>query len=212
MAANQFLSLPAAAAGVAPVSGGSAWAFGTAVVLSSSTTTGMRVLGLQFQNTDIPALDTGQDILFEITVNEVTKLQIPFNMKADTLVGYVQTSSASIQSFYLPEPYYIPSGSSVWIKVTDSIAAALTYSGVKLIYEDTGPLFTQAAYRFYEDGTETASTAIAAQNTNITENVDGGDQNIQVRIRLQSTGAVGDSTDDYQLQVSVNGGSYENVV
>src|SRR3990167_8094614 len=63
------------------------------------------------------------------------KLQIPFNMKADTLVGYNTASTASIQAFYLPEPYVIPAGAAIAVRVTDSIAAALTYAGVKLLYE-----------------------------------------------------------------------------
>jgi hypothetical protein len=108
--------------------------FGSAVTLSASLPTDIYVVALQFQNTDIPAIDVNQDILFEVTVGGTTKLQIPFNMKADTLVGYVQTSTASIQGFYLPEPFVIPAGSAVAVKVTDSIAAALTYNGVKLLY------------------------------------------------------------------------------
>jgi hypothetical protein len=71
---------------------------------------------------------------------------------------------------------------------------------------------TQAAYRFYEDGAESSSTAIAAQDTNITEDVSGGDQNIQLRVRLQETaGVAGASTDDYQLQYQYNGGTWYDV-
>jgi hypothetical protein len=133
-AKSRFYSLPADATGAAPVSGASAWAFGSAVTLSASLPTDIYVIGIQFQNTDIPALDVNQDILFEVTVGGTTKLQVPFNMNADTLVGYNFTSTASIQAFYFPEPYVIPAGSAVAVKVTDSIAAALTYNGVKLIY------------------------------------------------------------------------------
>lgn len=75
----------------------------------------------------------------------------------------------------------------------------------------SNPTLTQAAFRFYEDGTESGSTAIDAQNTNITRNVDS-DSNLQLRIRIQESGAVaGAGTDDYQLQYSLNGGSYTNV-
>src|SRR6478672_579168 len=68
---------------------------------------------------------------------------------------------------------------------------------------------TQAAYRFYEDGTEAGSTAIAAQTTNITRDVTS-DSNLQLRVRLQETngGVGGLATDDYQLQYSQNGGTY----
>jgi len=75
------------------------------------------------------------------------------------------------------------------------------------------PLFTQAAFRFYEDGTESGSTAIDTQDTNITRDVSGGDSNLQLRVRLQETNAViALTTDDYQLQYELNdSASWENV-
>jgi len=136
MATTQILSLPATVAGATPASSGTAWAFGSDVTLSASLSTTINVIGIQFQNTDIPAIDVNQHILFEITVGGVTKLQIPFNMKADSLVGYNYTSGSSIQAFYLPEPYVIVAGSAVVVKVTDSISSALTYSGFKLLYQE----------------------------------------------------------------------------
>jgi hypothetical protein len=70
---------------------------------------------------------------------------------------------------------------------------------------------SQTAFRFYEDGTETGSTAIDAQDTDITRDVTS-DSNLQLRVRLQETqGAAGASTDDYQLQYSKNGGSQTNI-
>lgn len=157
MAVNQFLSIPAAATGAAPVSSATAWTFGTAVSISSATTVDMVVIGFQFQNTDIPALDVNQNILFEVTVGGVTKLQIPFNMKADTLVGYDFANSSAIQAFYFPEPYYIPRGSNVQVKVTDSIAAALTYNGVKLLYQELPqPLIETLTDNFDDNSVDTA--------------------------------------------------------
>ena len=71
---------------------------------------------------------------------------------------------------------------------------------------------TQAAFRFYEDGTETGSTATDAQDTNITRNV-ASDSNIQLRLRMQETVASsGLSTDDYQLMYSQDGGTYLRVL
>jgi hypothetical protein len=73
------------------------------------------------------------------------------------------------------------------------------------------PVVAQSAFRLYEDGTESGSTVIAAQNTNITRTVDT-DSNLALRVRLQESGAVaGASTDDYQLQYSLDGGAYANV-
>lgn len=136
MAANQFLSLPAAATGLSLVSSATAWAYGSPVTLAASLASDIAVIGFEFHNTDIPAVDTNQDILFEITVGGTTMIQLPFNMKADSLVGYDFAESASIQAFYFPEPYFIPAGSAVAVKVTDSIAAALTYNGVKILYNE----------------------------------------------------------------------------
>lgn len=73
--------------------------------------------------------------------------------------------------------------------------------------------FTPAvnAFRFYEDGTESGSTPIANQDTNINRNVDVNSK-VHLRYRVQETGgADGASTDDYQLQVSINGGGFNNV-
>jgi hypothetical protein len=67
------------------------------------------------------------------------------------------------------------------------------------------PALTQAAFRFYADGTENGSSALQAQDTNHTADVSGGDVNFQLRARLQETGGTaGDSTDDYQLQYELN--------
>lgn len=136
MSQGQFLSLPAVVLGADVVSSSTAWVYGTAIVLSAALPSDIAVFGFQFQNSDIPAVDTNQNILFDITVGGTTEIQLPFNMKADSLVGYDPTGSGAIQAFYLPEPYFIPAGSAVAVKVTDSIAAALTYEGVKLFYNE----------------------------------------------------------------------------
>jgi len=73
---------------------------------------------------------------------------------------------------------------------------------------------TARAFRFYEDGTEAGSTAIAAENTNITRDVAAGNSALQLRYGVQESGsgsASGATTDDYQLQVSKNAGAYANV-
>lgn len=72
---------------------------------------------------------------------------------------------------------------------------------------------TQRAFGFYADGAENTSTALAAENTNITRLVTS-DSNLQLRVGLQESGAgsvSGATTDDYQLQYSKNGGAYTNV-
>lgn len=73
---------------------------------------------------------------------------------------------------------------------------------------------TFRAFRFYLDGTESGSTAAAAQDTNEAVNVGAGDLKRHLRVSLAETGSgsiSGAATDDYQLQVSVDGGAYGNV-
>ena len=70
----------------------------------------------------------------------------------------------------------------------------------------------QFGHRFFEDGTETGSTGKAAddQNANISDTVD---ENIAIRIGVQEVGGGTDgaTTDDYQLQRSLNGGTWTDV-
>ena len=78
--------------------------------------------------------------------------------------------------------------------------------------EYVDPTFSQTEAGFYEDGTETGSTAIDSGADSITRDVSSGDSNLQLRVRLQSTGGAGVSTDDYQLQYELNdSGGYNNV-
>jgi len=136
MAANQILSLPAAATGLAPDSSATAWTYGTAVTASASLGVGINIIGLQFQVTNIPTVDATQEILFDITIGGTTKVQIPYTQRSDTAVGYYQAPS---QTIFLPEPYSVPGGSAVAVKVTDSLSSAITYNGVKILYQEKTP-------------------------------------------------------------------------
>lgn len=75
----------------------------------------------------------------------------------------------------------------------------------------TSFVLAQDQFRFYEDnGTNATQTEIAAVNTNIVRAT--ASPTLCLRVLLQeSGGASGASTDDFQLQVSKNGGSYVNV-
>ena len=76
------------------------------------------------------------------------------------------------------------------------------------------PSITQAAYRFYDEaGTESGSTALAAQDTAITADLNAGVGYGQLRVRLQSTTAVAvPATDDFTLQWEKNAsGSWTNI-
>lgn len=73
------------------------------------------------------------------------------------------------------------------------------------------PDFT--AFRFYEDGTESGSTAAADQDTDVTRDINVAaelDLHLRTRIEEQSGGA-GDTTDDWQLQYNLNGAGWNNV-
>ena len=84
---------------------------------------------------------------------------------------------------------------------TQSRVESIDYVDVTADYTIAPPAITQAAYRFYADGTETGSTAFAGQDTGYTADTSSGDVNLQVRTRLQSTTAVAvPATDDWQLQ------------
>ena len=70
-------------------------------------------------------------------------------------------------------------------------------------------VITFAAFRFYNDGTESGSSPLAAQDVNVTGfNVDSNAQ-FHLRCRLDETGSGdvdGASTDDYAIQKRKNGG------
>ena len=75
------------------------------------------------------------------------------------------------------------------------------------------PTVTQAAYRFYADGTESGSTALAAQNTATPVTISAGLTPVQLRVLVQSTSAAGlVATDTLALQVELNGsGSWSTI-
>ena len=88
---------------------------------------------------------------------------------------------------------------------TQSRVESIDHVDVTADYTPLPPAITQAAYRFYADGTETGATALAAQDTGYTADTSGGDVNLQLRVRLQSTNAVAvPATDDFQLQWEKN--------
>lgn len=72
---------------------------------------------------------------------------------------------------------------------------------------------TQRAYRFYEDGTESGATEIAAENTNISRNVTA-DSHLVIRVGFQESGAgsiSGGASDIYEAEYSKNGGAFTRI-
>ncbi len=94
------------------------------------------------------------------------------------------------------EHRYLMSAVSAAFSIT-GIDATLTYTPV------TG--WTQAAFRFYNDGTESGSTAIAAQNVNITQAA-----NILTAIRIQANTSGDQPTKQMKIQVKQTAASDSN--
>ena len=97
--------------------------------------------------------------------------------------------------------------------------ATFTYSVTPTInVTKTAAVFaiTQAAYRFYDDGTEAGANAAASENAALSVTITNGVPSWRgaLRVRLDETGTgsgAGAATDDYQLQVSKNGGGFADV-
>ena len=99
--------------------------------------------------------------------------------------------------------------------VTQSATFSVDYVDVTVDYTAPVPSITQAAYRFYDEaGTESGATALAAQDTAITADLNAGVGYGQLRVRLQSTTAVAvDATDDFTVQYERNAsGTWINAV
>jgi len=71
---------------------------------------------------------------------------------------------------------------------------------------------SQAAFRFYEDGTESGSTAIAAQDTNITRDTTATPK-LHIRIRIQETNGFEEFSGGvtFKILVSKNGAAYSTL-
>jgi len=137
MASGRYLSLPAASAGKSPASAASAWGYGAWVEIVPSLEGGIYVTGFAFQITNIPALDTTVEQLFEISTgaagSESLEIQIPYSFRMDTAIGYYLTKTLNV---YFPEPMFIAAGSRVAVRAADSLVTAITYGGVKLMYRE----------------------------------------------------------------------------
>ena len=174
MAGEQILSLPAAAAGKTPASNASAWVFGSWSAFVGGTTNNIQIIGLQFQwQTSPAAADTTYEALFDIGVgtagNEVTQLQFPVSYRADTItsanngLGYWYSSGVggSPITLYLPEMFPVNAGATLSVRVACSIASAITFTGVKLLYKDIATTTPEADQATDTAPAPTASATVA---------------------------------------------------
>lgn len=77
-----------------------------------------------------------------------------------------------------------------------------------LFYNNVQPALTQRAFRFYEEGTESGATAIAAENTNINRSAS---QPFHIRLGFQHTAGLSVNSRTLVLQRRVNGGGWSPV-
>ena len=99
------------------------------------------------------------------------------------------------------------------IEKTVSLDAYLTKQGLTLstgldavlLSAEFVPTF--AAFRLYEDGTESGSSPIEAQDTDTTGRDVNSDSQVQLRVRIDETGSGdGATSDDWRLEYRLNGG------
>ena len=70
----------------------------------------------------------------------------------------------------------------------------------------------QDAFRFYEDGTESGATPRAAENTDITLDLSGGDAIVLYRVRIQASGgAASPGSSTMEWFAAINGGSFNTL-
>jgi len=134
MAQNDIRSLPAASAGLTFTTSTTLWQF-TSWASAGTVSSDIYITHLIIQVTSKPVNDQTAEILVEIGVggtgSEVTKIQIPYTARRDTAVGY--RFDAPI-TFYLPEPFTVPSGSQVSVRVANNGGVSASFDGVKIVY------------------------------------------------------------------------------
>ena len=139
MAQDQYLSFPAAAAGLTPITGATAWVFGSWVVATTGLGYDIDIIGFTLQVTPAsPALDTTFEAVAEIGTgadgSEVTQIQIPFQLRTDTTAyGYYKQGQIPV---FFPEPRTISAGTRLAVRVAHNVTAAITYNGVKILYKE----------------------------------------------------------------------------
>lgn len=132
-------SYPTNASGISVSSPASSWGFGSWVTLVPVTQQTSFLQWFTFSITSLGALDTTEEILFEISCSEggigdeFIVCQIPYSFRPDTQVGRYMQSTFKV---VLPEPIYCPPGSMIRVRVTDSSSSARTYDGVKIGYQN----------------------------------------------------------------------------
>lgn len=136
---DRYLVYPAAAAGISRASsGGAAWSFSayTELVPVSTITSAFEVVGLiAVPHTPVAAADITYETLIELATGaaaaEVLICQFPMAMRADTLVGPVNT-----HLWTLPNPKSVAANTRLSVRIAQSLATtSQTVTGIKLLYK-----------------------------------------------------------------------------
>ena len=146
MAADQILSRPADAAGLS-ITPGLLWAFSawTEVFPASDfPSADVTLLGMTclYQRSSIGA-DNTREMLFSIGVgaagSEVEKIQLPMSARTDSVAGHFLGPMPMV---FLPEPYLIPAGTRVAMRMAVADTTTFTYSGIKVFVQEAAAAVT----------------------------------------------------------------------
>jgi|WetSurMetagenome_2_1015567.scaffolds.fasta_scaffold08824_4 hypothetical protein len=109
------------------------WVFGQWKKILSQIPSEIYLQGISFQTTTNPGVDSDREMLIEIGLgninNAITKIQLPFSIRADTAVAFF----LSPNNIILPEPFVIPAQSDVCIRVASN--SGMGINGIKLLYQ-----------------------------------------------------------------------------
>lgn len=188
---------------------------GCDTTLRGTVTTGVSTTGSPTVTTTGTALVAGDLVIGSVSFENSAQM----TGDADTLNG---TWSAIVGTFTAGSTAATNVGTGSQGKTIVSFTAqtynptggvADTVACVYSLVPSPVPTITQASYRLYADGTESASAALASQDTAYTADLSTADVNLLLRTRLQSTNAtLVYGTDDFQLQHERNANGLWNPV
>lgn len=132
-----FRAIPTIENGLTLTTPAIAWQYSDWKVVGKKIPAAINIVGIAFEaNFVLSADDAVNEQLFEIGFgrpdNAVVKLQFPHSWRADTRVGFYPTKAFNV---FLPEPYVMPALSTFCIRVARGIATAVTYNGIKVLYQ-----------------------------------------------------------------------------
>ena len=135
----KLLSYPKTENGLTLTTTAVAWAYSDWKPIAKVITQDIYITSLNFQFTPVMSADTTYEQLYEIGINQgsgiVTKIQLPISLRNDTAVGFYNNPDR----IFLPEPYAVTAGASIYVRVATSVASAKTINGIKLQYQAANP-------------------------------------------------------------------------